>query len=115
MPDRTTVQHPTAPPDIDAYLARFDWHPEPELIGYRDEGASREALARLGETTWEAALEFLYGTAMVRAMGDPSPYDAARRRYYGPGRDRAGRRAVRPHPGRGRRSRSSPIDSRAAS
>jgi glutamate/tyrosine decarboxylase-like PLP-dependent enzyme len=84
MTDRTTLQHPTAPPDIDAYLARFDWHPEPELIGYRDEGASRDALARLGETTWEAALEFLYGTAMVRAMGDPSPYEAARRRYYGP-------------------------------
>jgi aromatic-L-amino-acid decarboxylase len=84
MTDRTTTQHPTAPPDIDAYLARFDWHPEPELIGYRDEGASREALARLGETTWAAALEFLYGTAMLRAMGDPSPYDASRRRYYGP-------------------------------
>ena len=84
MPDRTTLQHPTAPPDIDAYLARFDWHPEPELIGYRDEGASRAALARLGETTWAAALEFLYGTAMLRAMGDPSPYDQARRHYYGP-------------------------------
>ncbi len=84
MPDRSTIQHPTAPPDIDAYLARFDWHPEPELIGYRDEGASRAALTELGEQTWAAALEFLYGTAMVRAMGDPSPYDAARRRYYGP-------------------------------
>jgi aromatic-L-amino-acid/L-tryptophan decarboxylase len=84
MTDRTTVQHPTAPPDIDAYLARFEWHPEPELIGYRDEGASRDALARLGETTWQAALDFLYGTAMVRAMGDPSPYDEARRRFYGP-------------------------------
>jgi glutamate/tyrosine decarboxylase-like PLP-dependent enzyme len=84
MTDRSTIQHPTAPPDIDAYLARFDWHPEPELIAYRDEGASREALARLGETTWAAALDFLYGKAMVRAMGDPSPYDASRRRYYGP-------------------------------
>jgi aromatic-L-amino-acid decarboxylase len=84
MPDRSTTQHPTAPPDIDAYLARFAWHPEPELIGYRDEAASRDALVRLGETTWSAALEFLYGTAMLRAMGDPSPYDAARRRYYGP-------------------------------
>ncbi len=84
MTDRTTTQHPTAPPDLDAYLARFAWHPEPELIAYRDEGASREALARLGETTWAAALDFLYGTAMVRAMGDPSPYDAARRHFYGP-------------------------------
>ena len=32
----------------------------------------------LGEQTWAAALDFLYGTAMVRAMGDPSPYDEAR-------------------------------------
>jgi glutamate/tyrosine decarboxylase-like PLP-dependent enzyme len=98
MPDRTTVQHPTAPPDIDAYLARFDWHPEPELIGYRDEEASRDALARLGETTWEAALEFLYGTAMFRAMGDPSPYEGARRRYYGPDATGPGPAPSRPAP-----------------
>ncbi|HEY4633575.1 MAG TPA: pyridoxal-dependent decarboxylase [Candidatus Limnocylindrales bacterium] len=78
----TPTRHPTAPPDVDAYLARFDWHPEPELIGFRDEGASREALARLGELTWTAALDFLYGQTMVRAMGDPSPYAEARRRYY---------------------------------
>ncbi len=75
-------RHPTAPPDLDAYLARFDWHPEPELIGYRDEGASREALEQLARTTWTAALDFLYGHAMTRAMGDPSPYPEARRRYY---------------------------------
>ena len=37
----------------------------------------------LGERTWAAALEFLYGTAMIRAMGAPSPYAEARRRYYG--------------------------------
>lgn len=79
-----TAGHPTAPPDIDAYLARFDWHPEPELVGFRDEGASRAALTRLGERTWAAALDFLYGTAMARAMGDPSPYAEARRRYYVP-------------------------------
>ncbi len=83
MTDRSTIQHPTAPPDIDAYLARFDWHPEPELIGFRDEGASRAALSELGERTWAAALEFLYGTAMIRAMGAPSAYAEARRRYYG--------------------------------
>ena len=76
--------HPTAPPDIDAYLARFDWHPEPELVGYRDEGASREALARLGLTAWTAALDGLYRHAMERAMGDPSPYPDARRRFFGP-------------------------------
>ena len=36
-----TLQSPTAPLDIDANLERFDWHPEPELIGFRDEDASR--------------------------------------------------------------------------
>ena len=84
MTDRPTARQPTAPPDIDAYLARFDWHPEPELLGYRYEDPSRAALARLGEATWAAALDFLYGTAMDRAMGDPSPYPEARRRYYEP-------------------------------
>ena len=98
MTDRTTVQHPTAPPDIDAYLARFDWHPEPELIAYRDAGASREALAALGATTWTAALDFLYGTAVVRAMGDPSPYADARRHYYGPDATGPGPAPARPSP-----------------
>ena len=47
-PSSAATRHPTRRPDIDAYLARFDWHPEPELIGYRDEAASREALRQLG-------------------------------------------------------------------
>ena len=76
-------RHPTAPPDIDAYLARFSWHPEPELIGYRDESASREALIALGAATWSTALDYLYDHAMDRAMGAPSGYEAARRSYYG--------------------------------
>src|SRR5437867_1217288 len=83
MTDRPALRSPTAVPDIDAYLGRFDWHQEPELIGYRDEAASRDALADLGAKTWQHALEFLYGTAVVRAMGDPSPYAESRRRYYG--------------------------------
>ena len=74
MPDRPTAIRTTAPPDIDAYLARFAWHPEPELVGYRDETASRDALARLGADTWAAALDFLYEHALDRAMGDPAPY-----------------------------------------
>jgi len=69
-------------PDIDAYLDGFHWHPEPELVGYRDESASRAALASLGKETWHHALEFLYGTAVVRAMGSPATYDEARHRYY---------------------------------
>jgi aromatic-L-amino-acid decarboxylase len=77
--------HPTAPVDIDAYLARFGWHPEPELVGYRDGAASRAALERLGEATWRTALDFLYGTAMHRAMGDPAAYGDLRSAYYAPG------------------------------
>ena len=101
MSDRPTNDgpvHPTAPLDIDAYLARFAWHPEPELIGFRDEGASREALTRLGSQTWDAALEFLYGTAMARAMGDPSAYNEARRRYYKPSAGGPSRAPTEPTP-----------------
>jgi aromatic-L-amino-acid/L-tryptophan decarboxylase len=83
MTQRSAIQPPTAVPDIDDYLGRFDWHPEPELIGFRDETRSRAAVADLGASTWHHALEFLYGTALVRAMGDASPYPEARRRYYG--------------------------------
>ncbi|OGO57024.1 MAG: hypothetical protein A2Z32_12175 [Chloroflexi bacterium RBG_16_69_14] len=83
MTDRPKGQHPTAPPDIDAYLARFAWHPEPELVGYRDEGASRESLRRLGADTWATALDFLYGHATTRAMGSPGTYDDHRRDFYG--------------------------------
>ena len=75
---------PTERPDLDAFLARFDWHPEPELIGYRHEGTSREALERLGADTWAAALDFLYDHAAERAMGDPAPYAALRAAFFGP-------------------------------
>jgi glutamate/tyrosine decarboxylase-like PLP-dependent enzyme len=78
-----STDHPTAPVDLATYLARFDWHPEPELIGYRDETASREALEALGDSTWRAALEFLYGTAVHRAMGDPAGYETLRASYFG--------------------------------
>jgi glutamate/tyrosine decarboxylase-like PLP-dependent enzyme len=83
---RRSSEHPTAPADVDAYLARFAWHPEPELVGYRDEGASRLALEELGDATWRAALEFLYGTTQQRAMGDPAPYADLRDAYFGAGR-----------------------------
>src|SRR5262245_51849571 len=39
---------------------RFDWHPEPGLVGFHDEAAAREALERLGSATWSAALDWLY-------------------------------------------------------
>jgi aromatic-L-amino-acid decarboxylase len=81
---RRSSPHPSAPADIDAFLARFAWHPEPELIGYRDEAASRVALERLGEATWRSALDFLYGQAMERAMADPAGYEELRAKYHGP-------------------------------
>jgi glutamate/tyrosine decarboxylase-like PLP-dependent enzyme len=70
------------PLDVDTYLERFDWHPEPELIGYRDEDTSRAAMASLGKRTWHEALEFVYGIATERAMGDASAFAEARRRYF---------------------------------
>ena len=82
MADQTTTRDPTAQIDLDDYLSRFDWHPEPELIGFRDETASRAALASLGTATWHEALTYLYGIARERAMGDASAYADARRRYY---------------------------------
>ena len=82
MTDPSTDEDPTAPRDIGPDLSRFAWHPEPELIGHADEHASRAAMSALGQRTWAAALDYLYGTAAARAMGDPSPYPEARRRYY---------------------------------
>ncbi|MBA2374180.1 MAG: hypothetical protein H0V74_08280 [Chloroflexi bacterium] len=71
--------------DVEAFLERFAWHPEPELIGFRDEHASRPAMNRLGEVTWLAALDFLYGEAAQRAMGGPTGYEASRRAFFSDG------------------------------
>ncbi len=64
-------------------LARFAWHPEPELIGYGDAMTSWAAMERLGADTWAAALDYLYDQAAHRAMGDPSPYAALRASFFG--------------------------------
>ena len=47
---------------------RFDWHPEPGLIGFHDEELARAALERLGEATWTTALDWLYREAMLRPV-----------------------------------------------
>jgi glutamate/tyrosine decarboxylase-like PLP-dependent enzyme len=62
---------------------RFSWHPEPELIGYGDEAASRGAMEQLGADTWATALDFLYDQAANRAMGDPAPYASLRAKFFG--------------------------------
>jgi glutamate/tyrosine decarboxylase-like PLP-dependent enzyme len=59
----------------------FSWHPEPELIGFRDEAISRPALERLGAAAWEACLEYLYREALRRPIG-PDSYPELRRRLF---------------------------------
>jgi glutamate/tyrosine decarboxylase-like PLP-dependent enzyme len=63
---------------------RFDWHPEPGLVGFHDEDAARAALERLGSDTWTAALDWLYREAMRRPVA-PDAYPELRRRFYGGG------------------------------
>ena len=68
----------------DRFAARFDWHPEPELIGIRDPDVSREALRAAGAATWEVALDYLYDHAFQRARSEPIDYDGLRALYFGP-------------------------------
>ena len=63
--------------------AAFDWHPEPDLIAYRDPREARDGLARLGEETWRTALDWLYDEAMRRPVG-PDSYPELRRHFFGP-------------------------------
>ena len=66
----------------DDYLERFAWHPEPELIGFRDAAASREGVRRLGEATWAVAVDYLYEQAAKRAMGAAHDYETARATFF---------------------------------
>ncbi len=77
-PDRRTE-----PPIPDGFRERFAWHPEPDLLGYRDAHASREALRDAGAAAWEAAIDYLYDHAFVRGMGDIGGHDELRARFYG--------------------------------
>jgi glutamate/tyrosine decarboxylase-like PLP-dependent enzyme len=62
----------------------FEWHPDPELIGYADERNSRAALEALSEAAVRAALDWLYGTAAERPIR-PEDYGQARGRFFGEG------------------------------
>ncbi len=64
-------------------LARFRWHPEPELLGIGDEGASRAALERLGAAAWQTSLDYLYREGVQRGTS-PASYAELRARYFGP-------------------------------
>jgi aromatic-L-amino-acid decarboxylase len=59
------------------------------LIGLRDEAVARPALERLGRETWATILDYLYGHAFRRAMGEPVGYAALRERFFGPSRQPA--------------------------
>ena len=87
--------HPPARPKPDP---RFAWHPEPELIGIRDGAVSRPALERLGVAAWATALDYIYGEAFRRAMGEPAEYGALRRTYFGTAEGAPTDRAGRPRP-----------------
>jgi glutamate/tyrosine decarboxylase-like PLP-dependent enzyme len=63
---------------------RFGWHPEPGLLGLDDAATARPALEELGRETWNAALDYLYGEAFRRAMGEPATYPDLRQVFFGP-------------------------------
>src|SRR5450759_1074082 len=63
--------------------ARFSWHPEPGLIGIDDAATSRAALEALGREAWAAGLDYLFGEAFRRAMGEPTAYTELRRTFFG--------------------------------
>ena len=61
----------------------FSWHPEPELIGFRDPRQARGALEALGSATWDLSLDYLYEEASRRPVGFDS-YPELRKRFFGP-------------------------------
>ncbi len=61
----------------------FAWHPEPELIGFRDPARARAALEAFGAAVWDASLDYVYGEAMRRPVA-PDSYPEMRRRFFGP-------------------------------
>jgi aromatic-L-amino-acid decarboxylase len=71
------------PDDRSTTAGRFDWHPEPDLLGFADP-AARPALERLGADAWAAALDYLYDHAFVRSMGEPADFEELREVFFGP-------------------------------
>ena len=100
-PPRRSTSTPTS--------ARFAWHPEPELIGFRDAATSRTAMERLGRGDLDrrarlpvrpSASSARWATRRrtrwrVSATTPPTPAGASRWPRPGPGRPDAGRRRAR--------------------
>ncbi|MGH9070384.1 MAG: pyridoxal phosphate-dependent decarboxylase family protein [Acidimicrobiales bacterium] len=59
----------------------FAWHPEPQLIGYRDLNA-RAALEELGSAAWHVALKYLYEEESRRPVA-PESYSEVRHHLFG--------------------------------
>lgn len=72
----------------------FSWHPEPDLIGYRDPARSRPTLEKLGAEAWAACLDYLYGEAMRRPVGPDAYPDLRRRLFRGGGPEPAPQKPV---------------------
>jgi glutamate/tyrosine decarboxylase-like PLP-dependent enzyme len=66
----------------------FDWHPEPEMLGYRDPAAARAVLEAFGKAVWDASLDYLYDEAFRRPI-TPESYRDSRHRYFGPSNEPA--------------------------
>jgi aromatic-L-amino-acid decarboxylase len=77
-PVRSPAMHDEAADPI----ARFRWHPEPELLGIGDEATSRAALEHLGTLAWQTSLDYLYREGVRRGTG-PETYPELRERYFG--------------------------------
>jgi aromatic-L-amino-acid decarboxylase len=60
----------------------FSFHPEPELIGFRDPAEARAALEELGRRAWQASLDWLCGEGMRRPVASGS-YAEMRRLFFG--------------------------------
>src|SRR6185503_3719006 len=70
-----------APPTRRDKDLRYGWHPEPELLDFREESLARAALERLGVAAWSTALDYLYQEAMRRPVGSES-YPEMRQRFF---------------------------------
>jgi aromatic-L-amino-acid decarboxylase len=63
-------------------VTTFDWHPEPDLIDYRDQASARASLEKFGEDLWNEALHWLYEEALSKPSRSER-YPDIRSTFYG--------------------------------
>lgn len=86
-----------APPTRADQDLRYAWHPEPELIDFREEVRARTALEKLGLAAWTTALDYLYQEAMRRPVGSES-YPEMRQRFFSGAESASERQGPAPAP-----------------